>query len=180
MRQLLTLFTLICAVKIAQADPMPQDRLSQFPVPSGETLLHDKDFDQQPDLAFIDSHADLWWADPFLMERNQHKPLPPHVFEYFLSDTKPPALYLFYKRYWNQQSKLDEGKRDKPFYNARSEQSFDVEDEGDAAAKPDTAKAVFYTLHLNGPHQEHLDISIFNKGEGGKTIVYLTAYDEAP
>jgi hypothetical protein len=180
MRQYLTIFTLICAVGIAQADPTPHDRLSQFPVPPGETILTDKDFDQQPDLAFIDSHADLWWADPFLMARNRHQPLPPHVFEYFLSDKKPRALYLFYKRYWNQQSKLDDGKRDKPFYNARNEMSFDVDDESDVPSNPGNAKAVFYALHLTGSHQEHLDISIFNKGEGGQTLVYLTAYDEAP
>jgi hypothetical protein len=149
MLRALFLLGLLASQSALAADFTPEQRLASFPVPPGETVLRDIDFDQQPAFDFIKHHQDFVFGDPFLFQRAR-KAIPSHVFEYFLSEKAPRDLYLFYKRYLNQEAKKPDAERAQPFYNSRSTTSFDVKNEADISTQPDTENAVFYTLQAQG------------------------------
>lgn len=178
MQTIFVLLVLAISQSAFAADFTPAERLKSFPVPPGETVQQDIDLDQQPDFAFIKAHQDFAFGDPFWFERQSRKPIPDHVFEYFLSDKAPREIYLFYQLYFNQDAKKTDALRSKPYYNSRSINHFDAKNEADVPNQPDEADAVYYKFRAYGANGMILDILIFNKGDGGKTLVYLDAFDQ--
>jgi hypothetical protein len=165
---------LLLSGALAQADtPDREGRLACFRLPPGEALAHDKDFDQLADFNFIEHHSDVSDADPFNTQRAK-KQVPDHAFAYFLSSKSPREIRDFFMKALNDDSS-HEPPPDMPFYNSINEVSFDARDE---AGDPDDKKSIFYRLALSDGRGEGFAVSIFNRGNGGKTLVYLAAYDE--
>lgn len=81
------------------------------------------------------------------MERRE-KRIPPHVVMRFETTMKPREVFLFFKKYFNMESRKSDSVRTAPYYNARSVTLFDVENEADISSDPLAAAAVYYRLML--------------------------------
>jgi hypothetical protein len=173
---LFTEFSISLLTAQRSAITAPQ-RLELLPLPPGVAVDHNADLTKEPFFAFSKKHSDLSIMDPFdLMVDKQHKTIPDIVSLRFTTSSDPREVYLFFKRFFNTESRKLDSKRKLPYYGSQCTQAFDQKNEGDVPSDLSEGDAAFYRMNFGGENGENLMIVIFNDGKSISTTTYVYSY----
>ena len=175
----ITFFAAISFVTALAVEPLtPKQRIDLLPLPDGVSVEQNADLSMNSIITFSQQHSDFAMMDPFLMERRAGS-IPPYTAIRFTTSAPPRDMFLFFKRFFNTESKKTNSERKLPFYNSCSGFSFDAKNEADVTRDQTINGAVFYRIQAVGSQKRRVDIVVFNDGQSDKTTVYIIAQDEA-